>query len=175
MKRRSRPSWAGASRPNPRRAQKNGTSAPPLRNTTFATDEFLPYLMNQITNLWNRNLKSALKRSSVNVKQFRVLAVLLRRPGLSLTELAEKTAIDQPTLSRMIDQLSELGLLKRETAKNDGRLLRLSVTAKGETQIENLWPVAWKHYRIGVGELIPEEEALLVKLLQRVLDSLQTV
>jgi DNA-binding MarR family transcriptional regulator len=175
MRRPSRPSGGGVRRPPSRSSQMNRTAAPPLRNSSFATEEFLPYLLNQITNLSNRNFKIALKRSPVNVRQFRVLAVLFRLPGLSLTELVEKTAIDQPTLSRMVDQLSALGLLKRETARNDGRLVRLSLTASGERLIEDLWPVAWKHYRIGVVELTQQEEASLIKLLKRVLDSLQAV
>ena len=175
MTRRPRPSGGGVLRAASRSSRANRTSAPPLRESNFATEDFLPYLLNQITNLSNRNFKIALKRSPVNVKQFRVLAVSFRRPGLSLTELVEKTAIDQPTLSRMVDQLSALGLLKRETARNDGRLVSLSLTASGERLIEDLWPIAWKHYRIGVDELTQHEEASLIKLLKRVLNSLQAV
>lgn len=175
MARMPRTSSKSVSRSTSHPLEDDEISAPSLRDTSFVTDEFLPYLLNQITNLWNRNLKGALKRSPVSVKQWRVLSVLCRRPGMSLTELVEKTAIDQPTLSRMVDQLNALGLLKRETAEGDARFLCLSLTPDGEALIEDLWPVAWTQYRAGVGDLTPEEEALLIKLLKRVLDSAQNI
>jgi DNA-binding MarR family transcriptional regulator len=155
------------------RAHSRPVEAPPLRDTTFATEEFIPYLLNQVVNSWNRDFKSGLKRSPVNVRQWRVLAVLCRKPDLSLTELIQETAIDQPTLSRMVDQLSLLGLLKREIAKDDARYLRLRLTPKGQALVEEVWPIAWKHYRKGVAGLTAEEEALLSKFLQRIFEALQ--
>ncbi|MGY4098831.1 MarR family winged helix-turn-helix transcriptional regulator [Nocardia sp. R16R-3T] len=149
------------------------TSAPSLRDTAFVTDDFLPYLLNRTMNLWDRSWKRALKRAPVNTRQWRVLSMLARTPGLSLTELVEKTAIDQPTLSRMIDQLNGLGLVRRDVAEQDARFLRLSLTEKGQGLLEDVWPIAWSIYRAGVDDLTPEEEAVLVKLLKRVLDSLQ--
>ncbi|MGQ4615612.1 MarR family transcriptional regulator [Nocardia sp. R7R-8] len=159
----------GNASPSPTREK----SAPPLHDTAFVTEEFLPYLLHQTTNTWDRKWKRALKRSSVNTRQWRVLSILNRSPGLSLTELMERTAIDQPTLSRMIDQLSGLGMVKREISEQDARFLRLSLTERGEALVEEIWPIAWANYRIGVADLMPEEEALLIKLLKRVLDSLQ--
>lgn len=153
----------------------DGRPVPLLRDTAFLTEEFLPYLLNQVTNVWDRKFKIALRRSPVNVRQWRVLAVLRRNPGLSLTELIEKTGIDQPTLSRMVDQLNALGLVTRGTAKNDARFRHLSLSANGEELVEDVWPIAWEHYRMGVAELTPEEEAALVKLLTRILDSLKAM
>ncbi|MGY4098787.1 MarR family winged helix-turn-helix transcriptional regulator [Nocardia sp. R16R-3T] len=151
----------------------NGTDVPVLRDSAFVTEEFLPYLLNQTTNVWNRNFNNAIRRSPVKARQWRVLAMLLRTPGMSLTELVENTAVDQPTLSRMIDQLNIRGLVKREVAENDARYLRLSVTEEGEALVEELWPIAWRQYHKGIAKLTPEEQAVLVKLLNRVLDSLQ--
>ncbi|MGQ4599042.1 MarR family transcriptional regulator [Nocardia sp. R6R-6] len=173
MNRRSAISGTGEARDNTRPSRMRDAAPPSLRGTAFVTDDFLPYLLNQVINVWDRRWKRALKSTAVNTRQWRVLSILCRTPGLSLTELVDKTAIDQPTLSRMIDQLNTLGLVKREVAQQDARFLQLSLTAAGESLVEDVWPVAWENYRIGVGDLSPEEEAVLIKLLNRVLNSVR--
>ncbi|MGQ4599054.1 MarR family transcriptional regulator [Nocardia sp. R6R-6] len=164
----------GVANSDPRPAQGRGKAVPALRDSTFVTEDFLPYLLNQTTNVWNHNFTNTIRHSTVNARQWRILAILLRKPGVSLTELVDMTAIDQPTSSRMVDQLNTRGLLKREVAENDARFLCLSLTDEGAAAVEDLWPLAWRQYRRGIGELAPEEEALLITLLKRVLDSLQT-
>jgi len=155
-----------------------GRATPPLRDTTFITEEFLPYLLTQTSNLWNRNFKKDLRRTPTNAKQWRVLAAISRKPdrlkrGRSLNELVEATAIDQPTLSRMIHQLAARGVVKREASKTDARFLRISLTPKGEALVEAVWPIAWRHYQNGIAGLSAAEEAILTKLLLRVLRNLR--
>jgi DNA-binding MarR family transcriptional regulator len=153
------------------RRAKSASAAPPLSDTAFITEEFLPYLLTQTANLWNRNFKHDLKH--VNAKQWRVLAAMSRggrgaKHGRSLNELVDATVIDQSTLSRMIPQLSARGLVRRETSDTDGRFVRLSLTPKGKALVEAVWPIAWRHYRIGAAGLNGAEEAVLAKLLLRV-------
>jgi DNA-binding MarR family transcriptional regulator len=59
-------------------------------------------------------------------------------------------------------------LVRRETSDTDGRFVRLSLTPKGKALVEAVWPIAWRHYRIGAAGLNGAEEAVLAKLLLRV-------
>jgi DNA-binding MarR family transcriptional regulator len=165
---------AAKSAPGRQKQHGNGNqpAVPSPHDTSFVTEEFLPYLVTQTSNLWNRNFKQDVKRTKVSVNQWRVLSSLSRRADRSLNELVAATAIDQPTLSRIIDQLETLGFVRRQPDKDDGRILRISLTPKGGDLLRAVWPVAWKHYRLGIADLSADEERVLIKLLQRILRSL---
>src|ERR1700722_10519249 len=105
--------------------------APDPGGTSFMTDRFLPYLVTQTSNVWNKKFKEDLRRTEVNAKQWSVLANIWRRQEVSPTELAKVTGIDQPTISRMIDQLESRALVRRQVDENNGRYVRLAITPKG--------------------------------------------
>jgi DNA-binding MarR family transcriptional regulator len=86
-----------------------------------------------------------------------------------LNDIVEQTAIDQTTLSRVVDQLVSDDLVVRAPSDADARVLAIRATAKGEGLFRQLWPVAFKHYRRGVKPLAPDEEATLARLLQKLL------
>jgi DNA-binding MarR family transcriptional regulator len=137
------------------------------------THTFVPYLINHVASLFNSQFKKDLRASGISVMQWRALAVLRESPGLSLRDLSEMTAIDQPTLSRIIDQLNERELIERTSRLSDGRYLTLMLTAEGETTFEKLWALAWRHYRRGTVGLSEAETETLTRLLQKTLASLK--
>ena len=98
----------------------------------FALDAFIPYLMNRITNRWNRNLAGAMRAAGITTPQWRVLAVLVAGDGRSLTELAVYTVIDQSTLSRTVDRMEEGGLVRRRVRADDGRYTEIHLELKDE-------------------------------------------
>lgn len=72
--------------------------------------------------------------------------VLCDRPGMSQTELAGILHLDPSTLTRFMDRLEEMGLVKR---RKEGRMTMLEPTPKGR----DLWPALdagwkriWKKY-----------------------------
>jgi DNA-binding MarR family transcriptional regulator len=137
------------------------------------TDRFLPYLVTQTSNVWNKKFKEDLRRTEVNAKQWSVLANIWRRQEVSHTELAKVTGIDQPTISRMIDQLESRALVRRQVDENNGRYVRLAITPKGRDLLTKVWPIAWKHYQRGIASLSKQEEQILGDLLQRMLNNLR--
>jgi MarR family transcriptional regulator, organic hydroperoxide resistance regulator len=86
-----------------------------------------------------------------------------------LNDIVEHTAIDQTTLSRVVDQLVSDGLVVRAPSEADARVLAIRASAKGEALFRQLWPVAFKHYRRGVKGLAPDEEATLARILKKLL------
>jgi DNA-binding MarR family transcriptional regulator len=145
-----------------------------LPQEMYFTDRFVPYLINHVASLFNLQFKKDLRMTGMSVMQWRVLAVLRGAPGLSLREISDKTAIDQPTLSRVIDQLDERKLIERAARLSDGRYLALSLTAAGDELFERLWQLAWKHYQRGTHDLTAAESEQLVVLLQKTLASLRS-
>jgi MarR family transcriptional regulator for hemolysin len=70
--------------------------------------------------------------------QWRVLTRLSRQNGLRQVELAELLDVEPITLCRMIDRLSESGLVERRADDEDRRAWRIHLTPKAGPLIESL-------------------------------------
>ncbi len=68
---------------------------------------------------------------NISVPQFRVLTFLERRPGGSLSDVAERVGLTLPAMSRLVDGLVDRGLLTREDSSADRRRMVLRITAAG--------------------------------------------
>ena len=66
-----------------------------------------------------------------------ILANVYRYPGISQQDLADKLLVGRSNLSMLIPQLEQRGLIERRTDDDDRRVLRLTLTAKGETLTED--------------------------------------
>ena len=66
---------------------------------------------------------------------------LLRVPsdGISISELSSLIGIDISTMSRNVNKLELLELIKRERDSNDGRTFRLSLTPSGNETVDLLF------------------------------------
>ncbi|HET9959510.1 MAG TPA: MarR family transcriptional regulator [Polyangiaceae bacterium] len=64
-------------------------------------------------------------------EQWFILNKLAEQPGQSQTELCDGVFIDRPNLTRMLMTMERNGLLHRDSDRDDGRKLLVSLTAKG--------------------------------------------
>ena len=68
----------------------------------------------------------------LSMREYDVLYTLSKCPGpVRLSELNRHVLLSQPALSRMVDRLTERGLVERQSDPVDGRGVRLSLTAAG--------------------------------------------
>ena len=79
------------------------------------------------------------RKGGVSVPQFRALGVVHRRPGVSLSDVAEHIGLTLPSMSRMIDGLVERKLMTRRHDPADRRRVTLEITARGR----GLWQSAY--------------------------------
>src|ERR1700723_3682111 len=70
--------------------------------------------------------------------QWAVLARLDRFEGLKQSELAEMLDLQPITLTRLLDRLSQSGLIERRSDPNDRRAKRLFLTAAARPLLEQL-------------------------------------
>ncbi|WP_420324524.1 MarR family winged helix-turn-helix transcriptional regulator [Mameliella sp.] len=63
---------------------------------------------------------------------FSALAVVVDRPGLRQTQLADALAIERPNLVKIVDELEAAGLIQRCQAEGDRRAYALHPTEDGE-------------------------------------------
>lgn len=67
----------------------------------------------------------------LTVPQFRTLSFVNRNPGASLTQVADHIGITLPSMSKLVDDLLNKGLLKREEHPADRRRVKLFATPRG--------------------------------------------
>ena len=80
---------------------------------------FVPYLMYRITNKLNTRVRRKLRNSGMNLARWRVLAVLRAYGEINLGRVVELTVMEQPSVSRIVTQLVQDGLVKRKLSKAD--------------------------------------------------------
>jgi DNA-binding MarR family transcriptional regulator len=117
------------------------------RNGDLHLDDLLPYLMNRLVARLNQNLAEELRRRGFTFQDWRVLAVLAAHEGANLTELSEATVIPQPSVSRLIANLSRRGYVERLNGKRDSRIVHLFLTARGRAVYDKMLPLAVDEYR----------------------------
>jgi DNA-binding MarR family transcriptional regulator len=90
------------------------------------------FLISKIHQLSGRIFAKKLKEHAIeiNPSQGRILFVLWQNDGISIRELAQKTALEKSTLTSMLDRLEEAGYLKRRPSPEDRRKLLYSSLQK---------------------------------------------
>jgi DNA-binding MarR family transcriptional regulator len=136
---------------------------------------FVPYLIYRITSHLNRMLRKRLKRSGINIARWRVLAVLADHGCLNIGQIVEHTLIEQPTVSRIVDQLQREGLAVRETAGADSRFVQVRLTRAGESAFKDIFPIATAHQEQALAGFKQEEIKTLIGFLQRIQKNISTL
>ena len=93
----------------------------------------------------------------VTLPQYRALIVVASRGPQRVASLAEALGVTPPTATRMSERLVRKGLVRRRTARDDRREVRLSLTPAGQALVAEVT----KRRRAEITELlesIPEED-----------------
>jgi DNA-binding MarR family transcriptional regulator len=136
--------------------------------------QFIPYLIYRITGQLNRNLRKKLRRSGINIARWRVLAVLRDHGRLNIGQIAEETLIEQPTVSRIVNQLEKENLAVRESAGIDMRFVQVSLTPQGQEAFNEIYPIAVKHQQQALMDFEPQEIDMLMGYLRRIQNNIST-
>lgn len=136
--------------------------------------KFVPYLIYRITSQHNKLLRKRLRRSGINIARWRVLAVLQDNGRMNISQIVERTIIEQPTVSRIVDQLEREGLAFREICDEDSRFVQVMLTEAGEKAFREIYPVATKHQEQGLQGFTRQEIKTLIGFLERIQNNIST-
>jgi len=62
-----------------------------------------------------------------------ILFALFEKDGRSIKQIAERVQLAAPTLTGLLDRMEQAGLLERRRDGNDGRVVRIHLTALGRS------------------------------------------
>ena len=97
------------------------------------------------------------------------LLTLAEFPGLAVTQLGQYIGLSQPAAARMVDGLVKRGLVERRSGA--GRAVAVLLTDAGREAVDQLLRRREQILTELVEDLDPEEQVVLEKLLERVLQS----
>ena len=139
------------------------THPAPLRLATF-----LPFRLSVLSNAVSQRIAELYDREfGLSIWQWRVLAVLGETDALTSTEVAERTFMDKPSVSRTAASLIERDLIPRQTDSIDRRRAPLSLTQAGRAIYLAITPRALDCERALLSALSPQDTAQLQALLTR--------
>ncbi len=105
-------------------------------------DDFLPYRLSVVSNLVSRMIAQSYQADGLKLAEWRVLAVLAERPGMSQRDVAARTRMDKVTVSRAAQILADKDLVMRKANPEDGRSQLLSMTEGGRALYARVMPEA---------------------------------
>lgn len=103
-----------------------------------------------------------------------VLLVLESNPGLPLGKLADALMVRHPNMTKLVKRLEARALVRRSTATDDRRSISLVLTAAGQRHAKRLRALQAKHDAIVLAALTAGEQAQLMKLVARMLQTLDS-
>ncbi|TVQ39754.1 MAG: MarR family transcriptional regulator [Wenzhouxiangella sp.] len=131
-------------------------------------DRFLPYQLSRLSNQISRGIaRTYEKKYGLSVTEWRVIAILGRFPGISATEVTEKSAMDKVAVSRAVRRLIDAGRIRRQANDNDRRAKHLYLSEEGQAVFDAIVPAALAYEQRLVDALSDEEKQQLDRLLNR--------
>lgn len=148
-----------------RRRVRSGGAAEPAR----FLDHYLPYLLGHASQVMNKEFDDSVRAAGLTPVEWRSLATLRDHDGLTIGALCRIVVAQQPTLTKAVKRLSEVGLARRLDDAEDLRRTRVFATAKGRRVAAALMRSALDHERRLVDSLTPGELRVLKETLRRIL------
>ncbi|MDH7463739.1 MarR family transcriptional regulator [Chitinophagaceae bacterium 26-R-25] len=113
------------------------------KDNTFSVEkaeESSGFLLWQVTNLWQREIRKALEQYDLTHSQFVLLAsthwLLLHNKEVTQIELSAHTKIDPMTTSTVLRTLQQKGFVARAEHSTDTRAKVITLTAEGKKIIK---------------------------------------
>lgn len=134
-----------------------------LQRTAPTIKELLSYRLHTVANLLSRGAEMRYRRDfGVSLWEWRSVALLggAAQP-MSLVELARAAGVDKGQMSRVVSGLARRRLVRRDADADDGRGVRLTLSAKGAKLYEGLIRAAAERNAAFLGCLSAKELAVL--------------
>ena len=130
-------------------------------------DGYLPYLLNRAGARIATAFGEEMRRLGTSLQAWRVLAALREKDGRRMGDLSTTTSIEVSTLTRLVDNMEENGLVARRRDANDTRAVLLHVTAAGRRLTRRILPIADRYEAVALKGFGAAEAATLKAALRR--------
>ena len=104
-----------------------------MPNNQFKKGELYSFVTGKASTAIARRLQKKFNNAGLNltIEQWSVLYHLWKQEGMSQQELCNATFRDKPSITRLVDNLEKLDLVKRVASENDRRINLIYLTKAG--------------------------------------------
>ncbi len=105
-------------------------------------DNHLSALLGRASIAISAEFHEDVRRHRMPIPHWRILATLSDNMGISLSELAELTLLNQPTVTRLVQRLATRGLVQKAVDPRDRRVVRVFLSKRGHQKVDQLIALA---------------------------------
>jgi DNA-binding MarR family transcriptional regulator len=146
-----------------------------MPNNQFKKGELYSFITGKASTAIARRLQKKFNTSDLNltIEQWSVLYHLWKEDGKSQQELCNATFRDKPSITRLVDNLEKLVLVKRVPSDSDRRINKVYLTKQGQKLQEETMLLAEETLNEALEGVAPEHINLCKEVLQKVYDNLK--
>lgn len=140
----------------------------------FKKGELYSFITGKASTAISRRLQKKFNGSNINltIEQWSVLYHLWKEDGMSQLELCHASFRDKPSITRLVDNLEKLGLVKRVPDERDRRINKIFLTPDAEKLQERTMILAEETLNEALKGVPPEHIEISKEVLQMVYDNL---
>jgi DNA-binding MarR family transcriptional regulator len=145
-----------------------------MPNNQFKRGELYSFITGKASTAISRRLQKNFKEANVEmtIEQWSVLYHLWKQDGLSQQQLCDATFRDKPSITRLVDNLEKLKLVKRVASKDDRRMNMIYLTNEALVLQEQTMRLANQTLNEALDGVTMEQIEIAKTVLQKVYDNL---
>jgi DNA-binding MarR family transcriptional regulator len=146
-----------------------------MPNNQFKRGELYSFITGKASTAIARRLQKKFNSAGLNltIEQWSVLYHLWKQDGISQQELCNATFRDKPSITRLVDNLERLQLVKRVASDSDRRINLIFLTKQAQKLQEDTMALAEETLNEAL-EMVPADKIEVCKeVLQVVYDNLK--
>ena len=146
-----------------------------MQNNQFKKGELYSFVTGKASTAIARRLQKKFNTAGLNltIEQWSVLYHLWKEDGISQQELCNATFRDKPSITRLVDNLEKLELVKRVASENDRRINRIHLTKQAVKLQEQTMELAEETLNDALSGVPANQINLCKEVLQKVYDNLK--
>jgi DNA-binding MarR family transcriptional regulator len=146
-----------------------------MPNNQFKKGELYSFVTGKASTAIARRLQKKFNTAGLNltIEQWSVLYHLWKEDGISQQELCNATFRDKPSITRLVDNLEKLQLVKRVASENDRRINKIHLTKQALKLQEQTMELAAETLDDALSGVPANQINLCKEVLQKVYDNLK--
>ena len=146
-----------------------------MPNNQFKKGELYSFITGKASTAIARRLQKKFNNAGLNItiEQWSVLYHLWKEDGRSQQQLCNATYRDKPSITRLVDNLEKLNLVKRVPSESDRRINLIYLTKQAQKLQEETMQIADETLNEALEKVPPERIDVCKEVLQIVYDNLK--
>ena len=146
-----------------------------MSNNQFKKSELYSFITGKASTAIARRLQKNFKQAGldITIEQWSVLYHLWKEDGISQQQLCESTFRDKPSITRLVDNLEKLKMVKRVPSKDDRRINMIYLTPEAQNLQEQSMQLANQTLNEALVGVTHGQIEIAKEVLQRVYENLK--